>query len=394
MTAISPTDVASVDFFVDESSCREILRALAGTKGGEADPWAWGTARTLTSLLVFRERGRIAIAPEVPSRTEDLYARLRSGLGGIAESQEPSLARDAATRARGWATTARLGLALERTLTHTQFPAWLDWYVRSWPDHVARYGGIFDARFLDSVARVLDIPSGEAATLHARYSDRVTLERAMTRFWSSGMDDEVRPIVEGWVAAALVRARYYDTLAGSSGLQVQHHPFRQFAFPSDTRHEQWYGSLFEEYLANLILASSFAERRRRRRLGLYIENLQRLHKGRAALRRPNELTTSSDAQLSAAVDEARRLGITVHGKHVELGLNIALTGTLAASLIFTPLPIHFVAIKEVVDAAGGLSLHETGVGSRLAGRITRRPRHLRSLAQAGPGRVEFQRPQA
>jgi hypothetical protein len=276
---------------------------------------------------------------------------------------------------------------------HSSPPGSIGTYARG-PTTSPVTGGIFDARFLDSVARVLDIPSGEAATLHARYSDRVTLERAMTRFWSSGMDDEVRPIVEGWVAAALVRARYYDTLAGSSGLQVQHHPFRQFAFPSDTRHEQWYGSLFEEYLANLILASSFAERRRRRRLGLYIENLQRLHKGRAALRRPNELTTSSDAQLSAAVDEARRLGITVHGKHVELGLNIALTGTLAASLIFTPLPIHFVAIKEVVDAAGGLSLHETGVGSRLAGRITRRPRHLRSLAQAGPGRVEFQRPQA
>lgn len=391
-SATRRTKTVSTDFFVDESSCREVLRALAGSPNDQADPWAWGTARTLTSLLLFRERGRIAIAPEAPSRTEDLYGRLRSGLGGIAESVEPTPASDAATRARMWATGPRLGSALKRTQGHPQYPAWLAWYVRSWPDHVARYGGIFDPRFFESVARVLDISPAEAAALHTRYHDGPALEQVMRRFQAGDTNDEVRLVADGWLAAALVRGRYYDTLAGTSGLQVQHHPFRQFAFPTDTRHEQWYGGSFEAYLANLVLAGSFAEKGKKRRLGLYVDNLQRLHRRRADLRPPDLTAADPDAQLSAAVDEARRLGLVVHGKYVELGLNVVLTGSLAASLVFIPIPVHFIAIKEGIDAAGGLTLHQGGVGRRIAARLTTRPRHLRSLAAAGPGRVEFQRP--
>jgi hypothetical protein len=381
------------DFFLDTASFVEVVRALSGSaRASEIRPWAWGTARSVTSLLLFSPT-LLLPKPSSGIESEDrCYSALREGLAEEVKSYVPQDNREARARARRWASTRRLQQVLDETQEHDEYREWEDWSVGFWPTHSARNRGLFDDRFIVPVARVLNVTEKYAVDLHHWTQDQQVVDNLIRVYRSGNRTPVLEEVRIGWLVSSLVRARYYDSMADAANLQVSHHPFRQFVFGDNdhTHTDPYVTDPFERCLANIVLAGALTERRPERRVGLFVSNVRSVREARlaGALRVPSVEPIDPGIALANAADEAARFGVVAHSRLLEFGLDIALSASLTATLWFTP---H---ASEIVPPVAGLGAEAVLARSHAAKAVTRRlksnPRHLKKLAKAGPGRAEFQ----
>lgn len=336
-----PTDAlpavrqAPTEILIDTASCFEIFRVLSRPADAN-DSWAWKTARAVTSLLLFSDR---LLLPTPPTGVwfDPVYAMFRRQLADSVGSYTATHSAASATRARRWASVDRLEPIIIETQGQDGYDAWLDWYIGTWPDHVSRHGGIFDARFLVNIARAMGVMLKDARLLHERWSEPQAVERLVTAYRRGKMKDEVALLGLGWLIACLIRSRYYDALAEEAGLQVSHHPVRKFVFRDAHDHiAPFVTDRFENYLANIVLASALVEKRHNARVQLFAHNIRAIRNASRPVRVPRKTLLDDETALSAAVEEARRLGITVYPRFLEHMVALSLSGAAATVVFFSP----------------------------------------------------------
>ncbi|MDA8310965.1 MAG: hypothetical protein M0Z46_10215 [Actinomycetota bacterium] len=383
-------------FLIDSGSALELVRVFTSRNRTEAaDPWAWGTARAVTSLLLFSDEVLITAPPTGRESDESIYPMLRSGLTGVARGYLEQDDKEAMTRARQWATTAKLQEVVEETRSHPQFAAWERYAIEHlWPMNIARHGGLFDLRFSRQIARFLNLTEKDVRRLHlwtASERSRRELRDAYRGKARSETLDEVR---SGYIASAVVRARYYGYAVAGRQIQHSYHPSRQFVFvdPLHSVSPIEVGQ-FEWFLSNIVLSSAFVKRKPEMRAKAYLANLEIVRRARqsGAFAAAGATSEQADAALSHAADEAIRLKIECSNHLIEFGLDIALSASLGVILWFAPTP-HVAYVPGVLGTVSEGTLARSKAAQRILRRTGLERRHLRSLALAGPGRAGFQHP--
>ncbi len=81
-------------------------------------------------------------------------------------------------------------------------------------------------------------------------------------------------------------------------------------------------SNFERYLANIVLAGSFAERNPSYRVSLWVENISKLRQARGRINLDDRI--SDELAREDAIHEAARFGVRVHPRLLEVGLDTVL----------------------------------------------------------------------
>lgn len=377
---------------IDSGSALELVRVFTSRNRTEAaDPWAWGTARAVTGLLLFSDEVLITAPPTGRESDESIYPMLRSGLIDVARGYLERDDEGAITRARRWAATTKLRKVVEQTRNHPQFAAWERYAIENmWPMNVARHGGLFDLRFSHQLARYLNVSEKDVRNLHVWTASERSRRKLRDAYRGKGPSETLDEVRAGYIASAVARARYYDYAVAQRQVQHSYHPSRQFVFVDPIRSvESVTVSNFEWCLSNILLSSAFVERRPARRAEAYLANLQIVRRARqsGALRMPSASSENFDLAVSNAADEAMRLGIQCQSRLIEFGVDIALSASVGVILWFTPHVSHVPAVMGTVTEGG---LARSKAAQQVLRRTGLQRRHLRSLAMAGPGRAGFQ----
>lgn len=373
---------------VDSASVSQVVELLYFAKPTESYPWAWMTSLEVTSLLIRAPHLKMMPGPGKAGAATGAYGMLTRQLAGILGQEPPNIEGSHAALAstRRWARRNApkiAGLYRELRSDNRNFGTWLDWSVRTaWPERASRLGGLFDDALTPEIAAILGFSQEYMNVLRRAGTDPVTVQ-AFARWQPDS--DTFRHLVDAYVVSALLRGRFHDYVARRQASQVVHHPFRQSVLSrlhgSRTEYEL---ENTERYLANIILAAAFAEKRHEARITVWAQNVLLARQGLMDESIALFPKRSDVVGLETAIRSAKQIGIRTHPKWLEHALDASVALGVGALSSF------------YLEGWGSFAAGMVGYGTSLAlagGRrgvqqLAARSRRLRDLAAAGPGRIQ------
>jgi hypothetical protein len=369
--------------FIDSASIHSALAVLKLGRTRDLSAWERQCLLETTDLLLFHDIGMIP-GPGGYRGASGLYTHVISGLPSL---EERKFQRDRALRStKAWLARDRqaLGKAWTQLQSQPEFPAWSA-MARNlfWVDHVRMHESLFNEEFGPHLAHVLNCSEAELRRLRtASQSEQVV------RDWlrKDLANAETRLVNDAYVLSGLIRGRFHEYVASSSGLHLCSHPFRK-AIGRDlatTPAESVFNS--EEYFVKAVIGSALQETTEERRVKTWVANLGRARRAiqLQQLALPQTVLDSDAERLAAQA--AKTCGITSTYERVRRELDAAAAlgvGGLVTLAISPWLGLVTPFVPHMYRYSRG-----HGVGddlSRLAFDTTRR---FRRLARSVAGRIE------
>jgi len=375
--------------FVDSASMYEVIAALSFSEVDECYPWAWQSALLVSDALIDIDHLQLSPSPAPSGGASGSYALLMAGVRPFVGSGRPTrrVLDRALAETRTWArkNAAAVHSAVEELGTDDRnFKPWLYWVAQNaWIENVQRRGSLIDSKLVREVARALRIPEEDVREVAGVVTNPKEVQVFATRLENQPGFDLLWRV---YLASALIRGVFHERIARLEDWQAWRHPLRRYVSALRGEQEPHRIPDFDTFLAKIIVASAMRHRRGghdaviERRIRSWLDNVQRC-RGKA-IRRPPE-DASEDQALSAAVNEARRLGVAVAPRYVDKVVNV--TSGLALGVIGV-LFAHFVS-PEAGDIAG-IALGGGGYLIDPASLVIGSERRLRDYAQLGPGMVD------
>lgn len=376
--------------FIDWASLTEVANSY---RSDMRSVYLWAAVASIEVTCGMVHGHQLRVLPSTSSRkiaTRGPHDVLRAAVTEYVQSAQPpqSASERRVTDIISWAQedagTIRetLRLCMENPDTiygpRCQFDEWLSTALG--PNLEAtklRVGGLFDMSFAAPLAQVLEISEEELA-LAWRHSQNIETLRAQGELFDIAKS--------AYVLSIMFRGRYHDLIAREMGVQVLHHPMRMPLLPdlsaSGVAAIQHDVTNSERYMAQLLWASGFSERRHDARILLWAENVRlvRLAIQNESIDLPQR--SSEDRALDTAVDAARRVGVRTHPKLLDdcSDLLVALGFGALSSFIVNGWPDMYVTLGVYVASK------KEDLGQRTMRMTAENRRRLRQLADV-PGRI-------
>ncbi|WP_405523611.1 hypothetical protein OG426_10060 [Streptomyces canus] len=379
-----------VDGFIDWASLTEVANSYHGTI---RDTYRWSAMVSIevTCGLVHGRQFKVLPSPaRGPITTKGPHDVLRAAVTEYVDSTQPTQetidkrVKDVDIWARRNATKVRD--TLQRCMNDPDnvygpscgFDVWLATALGTNAEATAlRVGGLFDLTFARALSKVL-----------------VLDERDLRRVWQESLslrsipqDGNLAEVVRSaYVLSILLRGRYHDLVAREMGMQVMHHPMRTAILPELPRTVTvpvtYPVSNSERFMAHLLWASGFAERRQNDRILLWADNVRRMRLAVLAEEIDLPQRISDDHALRTAVDAARRVGIRTHKRLIDDGVDLAVALGIGAlsSFIVDGWPDMYITLATYAASK------KQDVGDRLMRPTFENRRRLKNLAEM-PGRI-------
>jgi len=254
--------------------------------------------------------------------------------------------------------------------------------VHTWPALVGPHD-IFERRNIPAISRVIGVSQKDLRLVHKLSKDEGNLRRFAKELPFD--DDEFLTLWRAYLTDLLIRGRYHDESARMGGGQILHHPARNPVLRSLSGKRTRYSvGNTERAFSGLLIAGSFGEITRQRRIDLWLDNvlLARLAARKAAL--DLTATDTREAAERAAVMQARQIGVRTHARLFDdlTDATIAAGSGLLTSFVVTGWAD--VAISVAMYAAA--KSEELGIR---AGRILfERRKRLQKFTASEAGRIE------
>jgi hypothetical protein len=381
-----------VEGFIDSASAYEVVLVFARKKPRHSYRMEWESALGVTSILISADHIKLAPSPKPEGAASGAYGLFLKGLEPtISRIVLPELATSAAVRkTKKWAgeSIEKLQSVLQ-TFTNPVHPLrtneaalWLEAHIENeWCEHVLRRGALFDREFTSQIARVLAVPEPEILTVWSRTADANFVAELAKRRPDT---DTYRTIRDAFIVSALLRGRYHDYAAENAGAQILSHPIRNEILRKSPRGNRVPIEISntERYLANIVVASAFAERSHAVRVSLWVENVLKLRSAREGINLGQK--DRDETARDVAIDAAHRADIRLHSKLLEnvLDASFALGGAAITSFVLLPW-------ESMVIGSGMYAFSaKKKVGARFAGAIASAAGKLNRLSKLMPGRIE------
>lgn len=265
------------------------------------------------------------------------------------------------------------------------FDAWLETALGANAEATGlRVGGLFDMTFSRALSKVLSINEKDLKKAWSESANINSLPR---------VGELAETVRSAYVLSILLRGRYHDLVAREMELQVMHHPMRTAILPTLPQPADaplvYSVTNSERFMAHLLWAGSFGERKQTDRIQLWAENVRRVRL--AVLNEEIDLPqrSSDDRAIRTAVDAARKAGIRTHAKLIDDGVDLAVALGIGAlsSFVVNGWPDMYVTLATYVASK------KQDVGERLMRPTYENRRRLRHLGEL-PGRIipNFVRP--
>jgi len=379
-----------VEGFVDAASAYEIVLVFARRRPEQSYKMEWDRALEVTATLISADCIRLAPSPRREHAASGPYGLFLDGL-------KPAVRRivlpDEATtwairRTKNW---ARANVNKLRSVLSTftgdssernnQAVMWLDAHIQSeWYEHARRHGALFDSDFAKQIAKTLDVSQNDLLKLWSLTTDSSFVADLVVRRPDT---EEFRLIRDAFVVSSLLRGRYHEYAAEKSETQILSHPVREpilHRFSSSSRISIEVSNT-ERYLANIAVASAFAERAHKARVALWVENVLNLRRGRDQMNL-EEKDRDEKAQ-QTAIDAARQAGVRTHSKLLENCLD---AGAAFGSAALTSFALHPWWSMLVGSSMYAIS-RQNRLGRRIGDAFFSTPSKLNRLSRLGPGRI-------
>ena len=334
--------------------------------------------------MVVAKRLRISPNPVTAVHTADAYKTLFEALRSANLASQfrsnPSLRRQALTETQQWVvgnvTSVREAYAALQD--NSEFQPWTEQQQRyAWPEHIRRFGGLFDPGLTEQLPIVTGIPPSDVKRLWSLTRDMGLVERVAAEDLSS--------IRQLYFYSMMLRGRFHDRLAMLSEWQVLHHQFREpFLDKSIAPTVDMRISPVLTTLAKIIVGDALSERTLSRRIVRWTELValarDAVHSGILVL----PLDVSDDEAQKGAIKAAQLLGIKkvpgVLEQSIEaiVDLGIVNLGKFLLSLWHPELSL---LADNAATAAHPFAKPAKVVASRL------QHWRIRKLAQDWPGRI-------
>jgi len=371
--------------FLNGAAILGALEAFASRRPERASAWALRSATEVTAALLVVPSVTLSPIPESYNRPVGPYGAALSELSGLVAQRAPDagIARTALRGARRWATGHPDVLRRDLMALHcdASYQRWLDWLIRNqWRDHIGRHGGLFEQVFVEPIARVLDVPSGE---LHA--ARRSTASEAAVRRMVARPDEELSELVkDAFTLSTLLRGRYYDNLSRKVGQSILHHPVRYRALPRlpasrtvdlTLPNTAW-------FMATIVIGCAFNARDSRRGAE-WVRAVRRARDGVGSGELDVAPKDTDEVALRVAARNASRLGLRTHHSWVDQVASATVAVGLGVFASFYLTGSEAVA----VGAAAQVAMEGTRVTARAAARVSGGERHLQRIGMMQAGRI-------
>lgn len=376
--------------FIDWASLTEVANSYAGSM---RDAYRWSAVSSIQATCGIVHGRQFRVLPSPGSRrlaTKGPHDVLRTAVTDLVDSTHlPADAVDrTAAQVDRWAqdNATRLGEIVDTCMSDPDtvygprcgFDQWLATALGVNREATTlRVGGLFDLGLRAPLSKVLQVSDQELVRAWEHSSEAATL----------GTDSDLYILVSrAHVLSILLRGRYHDLVARSSGIQVMHHPVRAPMLPelspTDGSPVPYELTNSERFMAQLLWASGFAERDIDRRIRLWSDNVRLVRT--AVLTETIDLPhrTSETRALDTAVDAARKVGVRAHSRLVDDAIDLLLAAGVGAltSFVVNGWP------DMIATLAAYAGSRKEQIGARLAKQALDGSRRLKHLAET-PGRV-------
>lgn len=375
---------------IDSASLYEVVKVLTLKNPEDSNQWGWTSAIEVTCAIIETSHLKMAPAPDaVSGGASGLYGQLTQGLADIVihKRTRPEVENNAQrmVKLRCSQNTNKVKSAFQKIISDKlNYPQWLDWAIQNaWLEHSSRLKGLFNKSYISQITKILGKSDEYWMDLWQKSCDPVVLK---TYIKSRPNTTDFLDTTDAYLLSAMLRGLYHEYTARGNAIQILHHPFREPMLPSLKKYPAIDYRVNETdcYFANIILAAAFKERNHDARIAMWSENVRQarlaFHEGSIDLR-PKDY---NDVALNTAQTAAKKVQIRVHPKWIDnvlrvsehIGLNILTSFVL----------------QEWPSFAVGLGMNtisrKTGGSPRSVAAISRREKHLKDLANAGPGRIQ------
>lgn len=384
---------------IDGSSLFEIASLLGGSSIDSIYPLAWQCSIDITTTLINGHNLGLLGTPGF-ERTPGPSGLLLREVGGFV----PRLHIEGSDRERirteviNWALTPGGQLQVQNAMAAVKdtdsrlplqpgsnFEPWLRHIVESyWVQQNRFLGGVFEERYVEPIAAVLQMPVNEVDEIRKLGLD----ERALASFAKDFPIDnqDFRLLVDCYLVTNFLRGRNHDDTCRERSWHYIPHPLRLPALDgAGTSGQHTYSaSNTADYLSKIILAAALTERAVERRIVQWSSNVEAARKAVASGELDLQYRDSPEVSLKVAVKGARQLGIKTHARHIDKVIDAALAVGISAVTSFT--------LLNWQDLVSGILLYglseKINLGERIAGTLLDRDRRFEDLATSEPGRLQ------
>jgi len=369
--------------FVDSASIHGALAVLSLQGNDRVSAWDRQCLLDTTYVLLF---WKIGIVPGPPGGYKGASGLFEHVIARLPTLERADFHREPALRAtKAWLTKTPGSLRDAWNRLHAQ-PEFTEWsnVARElfWLHHVRMNISLFNPEFIPHISTLLGHHPHELERIERMSRD----ERNVKQWVKTNLKGEDAQIArDAYVAAALIRGRFHEYLAGRNELHLSGHPFRTFV----RRPLKFGGELpvynSEEYFVKAIIGSAMLETTSDHRAKVWADNVA---KARAAIER--ERISLRDAALDSeaerlAAEAACACGISASYSRVRRELEVAtalgITGLLTISVSPWAGPVGPIATAAYRQFRGA------SVGEDLARFLLDTKRRFRRLARIVPGRI-------
>jgi hypothetical protein len=373
--------------FIDSGTLFEMVPLFRRSSPSEVYPWSWHSAIAVTSMFMGARSFGLAPSPSDRHAVAGPWGHLIERLDGWIGTPllPPEVHHASLIDAKRFASRypERFAAALKVLDKDKSYSPWLDEEMQfGWHEYWRRSGGMFNRELIPQLSRILqasgfiDATAENLSELHSRNRAPEVIRQYST---GTGNRNDYRLTVSAYVASALIRARYHDSVARLLGRQVLHHALREPLFTWTNRAEIYGASNAETYLAAIVVTSAFATRKLEDRIDWWVSNLQKVSQ---KVRLPEQTTEA--AAIDVAISAAKGFGLETRPRLITSAVDgtLATIAAGAAVFMFRSWEASITAAHLAHEAA-----KHAGVGRRVRQWMGGFRGHLRKLASAGPGRI-------
>ena len=159
---------------------------------------------------------------------------------------------------------------IEKTTKEACYERWIDTAIKyAWPDHSSRNDGLFNKNQIELLSLIVGISQKKMKCLW----DKTHIPSQVLK-WSKGEDLDVdfELARDAYVASALLRGKFHESLASKTDLSYQNHPLRQHIVAELRKGNRHRIPEPLKFLVSIIVASAWKEKKPIKQVSLYAEN--------------------------------------------------------------------------------------------------------------------------
>ncbi len=326
MKYVKPAQVAPFHQ-VDSASLHSLISALVRREPPDWTPWERLAVAEVTLSLLFRSHVYI---PAPPRRSQyrsgaflvdHIFEILSEFVVDVPIKAELRSGALEATKAWVDQDEERLRTAYTRFKDDPSAEVFTRWAIsRDWVYHLRRFGTLVDGPTFEEVSKVLRWSSEEKKAVR-----RMSKEQKLVALWSERCLEKrefpPQEILDGYLVSALLRGRYYQTLAAGAGGNYVWHSLRNYVMEpiiALTDFESFRDRLVELYLAGIVCRGAMEEGSDRDVITSWAENVRKLRSRTLVIPRESE----PERAKNLAVDIAKKCELDLRWKRLERILRV------------------------------------------------------------------------